>query len=114
MLRLAFMLLCLRKQLLVSTWLSSACMVQMQSVLTAGGLKANRPCKVQAATATLQHASTAKQPPKGLSAADAAAAVASAAASATIDNEVQVRKVASASTFLCKCVLAVILASLVL
>ena len=61
----------------------------MQSVPKAGGAKA----KVQAAMAPLQHAGTAKQPPKGHSAAEAAAAV----ACATTDSEVQVREVAFVS-----------------
>ena len=73
--------------LLVSICLLSGCLVYMQSVPEASGAKA----KVQAPMAPMQPASTAKQPPKGHSAADAAAAI----ASGTTDNEVQVRKVAS-------------------
>lgn len=70
---------------------SAVLLVQMQAVPKASGVKA----KVQAATAPLQQASTAKQPPKGHSAVDAAAAVVSAGASSTSDKEVQVRKAAS-------------------
>ncbi len=77
--------------LLAYAWLLSASLVQVQAVPKASGVKA----KVQAATAPLQQASTAKQPPKGHSAVDAAAAVASAGASSTSDKEVQVRKAAS-------------------
>ena len=72
--------------LLAFAWLLSASLVQVQAVPKASGVKA----KVQAATAPLQQASTAKQP-----AVDAAAAVVSAGASSTCDKEVQVRKAAS-------------------
>ena len=63
----------------------------MQSVHGAGGIEA----RVPVAMATLWHASTAKQPPKGKSAVDTAEAVASAVVSMDTDKEVQVRKVAS-------------------
>ena len=82
---------CVSSCLRAFAWLLSAYLVYVQSVPEASGAKA----KVQAATATLQHASTAKQPPKGNSAVDATEAVASAVASVNHDKEVQVRTVTS-------------------
>ena len=74
--------------LLAFAWLSSACMVQMQSVPS--GVKAKAP----AGMAAFQYASTAEQPARGILGVDAAEAVASAVASMFYDQEVQVRKVA--------------------